>query len=118
AAVRGGPLKTKCNTRGRWRWLGALALLGMRGAGATSAAAAAGAAPTLLGAQYTYILQHQDGLRSPYAGPLSLRADGDTQPTHTVGVYGGWAPVSWVQAYLDVEKFMGAGGGKATRRRG
>jgi carbohydrate-selective porin OprB len=31
-----------------------------------------------------------------------------------VGVYGGWAPVSWAQAYLDVEKFMGAGVSNAT----
>ena len=107
-------MKTKCNTLGRWRWLGALPLLGMRCADATSGPAAASAAPMLLGAQYTYILQHQDGLRSPYAGPLSLRPDGDTQPTHTLGLYGGWAPVSWAQAYLDVEKFMGAGVSNAT----
>lgn len=98
-------MKIKCNTLGRWRWLGTLALLGMP---------CAGAAPMLLGAQYTYILQHQDGLRSPYAGPLSLSAGGDTQPTNTLGLYGGWAPVSWAQAYLDVEKFMGAGVSDAT----
>ena len=98
----------------RWRRLGALALLGMRCADATSAPAAGGDAPMLLGAQYTYILQHQDGLRSPYAGPLSLNPDGDTQPTHTLGVYVGWAPVSWAQAYLDVEKFMGSGVSNAT----
>jgi high affinity Mn2+ porin len=98
----------------RWRRLGALALLGMRCAGATSGPAAAGDAPMLLGAQYTYILQHQDGLRSPYAGPLSLDPDGDTQPTHTLGVYVGWAPVSWAQAYLDIEKFMGSGVSNAT----
>jgi high affinity Mn2+ porin len=95
------------NIPSRWRRLGALALLGMRCADASDA-------PMLLGAQYTYILQHQDGLRSPYAGPLSLKPDGDTQPTHTLGVYGGWAPVSWAQAYLDVEKFMGSGVSNAT----
>jgi hypothetical protein len=110
------------HTLSRWRWLGALALLGVRyvhagapgAADATSGPAAASAAPMLLGAQYTYILQHQDGLRSPYAGPLSLNPGGDTQPTHTVGVYAGWAPVSWAQAYLDAEKFMGSGVSNAT----
>src|SRR6202047_2935045 len=102
------------NILSRWRRLGALALLGMRCADATFGPAAAGDAPMLLGAQYTYILQHQDGLRSPYAGPLSLNPDGDTQPTNTLGLYGGWAPVSWAQAYLDVEKFMGAGVSNAT----
>ena len=70
--------------------------------------------PMLLGAQYTYVLQHQTALDSPYAGPLSLRADGDTQPTHTIGFYGGWAPRAWVQLYLDTEKFMGAGVSNAT----
>src|SRR4030088_2989068 len=110
------------NTPGRWRRLATLALLGMRYAHAgspgaddpTSGAAVASRASLLLGAQYTYILQHQDGLRSPYAGPLSLFRDGDTQPTHTVGLYGGWAPLTWAQAYLDVEKFMGAGVSNAT----
>ena len=102
------------NILGRWRRLGALALLGTRCADATSGPAADSDAPMLLGAQYTYILQHQDGLRSPYAGPLSLNPDGDTQPTHTLGVYGGWAPVSWAQAYLDAEKFMGSGVSNAT----
>jgi high affinity Mn2+ porin len=65
--------------------------------------------PMLLGAQYTYVLQHQSALRSPYGGPLSLRPQGDTQPTHTIGFYGGWAPAGWAQLYLDTEKFMGAG---------
>lgn len=65
--------------------------------------------PMLLGAQYTYVLQHQTSLRSPYAGPDSLLPAGDTQPTHTIGFYGGWAPASWAQFYLDTEKFMGAG---------
>jgi high affinity Mn2+ porin len=110
------------NILSHWRLLAALTLLGMRYAhagspgadDATSGPAAASAAPLLLGAQYTYILQHQDGLRSPYAGPLSLNPDGDTQPTHTVGLYAGWAPVTWAQAYLDVEKFMGAGVSNAT----
>jgi hypothetical protein len=70
--------------------------------------------PKLLSAQYTYVRQHQTALDSPYSGPLSLHADGDTQPTQTIGFYGGWAPLSWGQLYLDTEKFMGAGVSGAT----
>ena len=70
--------------------------------------------PALLGAQYTYVLQHQTGLDSPYAGRLSLLAQGDTQPTNTIGFYGGWAVASWAQLYFDTEKFMGAGVSGAT----
>jgi hypothetical protein len=68
----------------------------------------------LLAAQYTFIDQYQTPLRSPYAGPLSLHADGDEQATNTIGFYTGWAPVSWSQAYLDIEKFDGAGVSNAT----
>ena len=32
--------------------------------------------PQLLGAQYTYVLQHQDALHAPYSGRLSLHPDG------------------------------------------
>lgn len=71
--------------------------------------APAGSWPMLLGAQYTYVLQHQSALRSPYQGPLSLYPQGDTQPTNTIGFYGGWAAAPWAQIYLDGEKFMGAG---------
>ena len=70
--------------------------------------------PMLLGAQYTFILQHQSALRAPYSGPLSLEPGGDTQPTNTIGLYGGWAPAAWAQLYLDIEKFMGAGVSQAT----
>ena len=70
--------------------------------------------PQLLGAQYTYVLQHQDALDAPYSGRLSLQPDGDTQPTHTLGGYLGWAPVGWGQLYFDTEKFMGAGVSGAT----
>jgi len=74
--------------------------------------------PMLLGAQYTYVLQHQSALRSPYAGPLSLRPQGDTQPTNTIGLYGGWAVARWAQLYLDTEKFMGAGVSGSTGQAG
>jgi hypothetical protein len=65
--------------------------------------------PTLVGAQYTFIRQRQSRLTSPYQGPLSLDPNGDTQQTHTIGLYLGWALTSWAQVYLDTEKFMGAG---------
>src|ERR1700730_9876684 len=65
--------------------------------------------PTLVGAQYTFIRQHQSRLDSPYEGRLSLDPNGDTEQTHTIGMYFGWAMTSWAQVYLDVEKFMGAG---------
>jgi high affinity Mn2+ porin len=65
--------------------------------------------PTLTGAQYTFVRQHQSSLTSPYRGPLSLDPNGDTEQTHTIGLYFGWAMTSWAQVYLDVEKFMGAG---------
>lgn len=70
--------------------------------------------PMLVGAQYTFILQHQSSLRAPYSGPLSLKPDGDTQPTNTLGLYGGWSPVVWGQLYLDLEKFNGAGVSNST----
>jgi hypothetical protein len=70
--------------------------------------------PMLLGAQYTYVLQHQDALDALYSGPLSVGPGADTQPTHTLGAYLGWAPYSWGQVYFDTEKFMGAGVSGAT----
>jgi len=70
--------------------------------------------PALLGAQYTYVLQHQTALDSPYAGRLSLLPSGDTEATHTIGFYGGWGVASWAQLYLDTEKFMGEGVSGAT----
>ena len=35
--------------------------------------------PQWLGAQYTFVDQHQSSLHSPYSGPLSLRARGDSE---------------------------------------
>src|ERR1017187_10744335 len=61
--------------------------------------------PRLLGEQYTFVLQNQSTLHSPYAGPLSLDPKGDTQPTHTIGFYLGWALTDWAQLYVDTEKF-------------
>jgi high affinity Mn2+ porin len=70
--------------------------------------------PQVVGAQYTFILQNQSSLLSPYASLLSLDPNGDTQPTNTLGIYLGWAPLNWLQAYVDVEKFMGSGVSNAT----
>ncbi|MBS0578628.1 MAG: carbohydrate porin [Proteobacteria bacterium] len=65
--------------------------------------------PALVGAQYTFVDQQQSELTSPYQGKLSLLPQGDHQDSHTIGFYGGWAPLTWLQLYLDTEKFMGAG---------
>ena len=70
--------------------------------------------PQLLGAQYTFIEQWQSDLTSPYQGHLSLHPEGDQQPSHTIGFYSGWAPLTWGQLYFDLEKFMGAGVSGAT----
>lgn len=70
--------------------------------------------PQLVGAEYTYVRQHQSALHSPYAGALSLDPDGDTEPSHTIGAYVGWAPLERLQLYFDTEKFMGAGVSGAT----
>ncbi|HJP99811.1 MAG TPA: carbohydrate porin, partial [Rhodanobacteraceae bacterium] len=65
--------------------------------------------PQLLSAQYTFIDQHQDALRSPYSGPLSLKANGDTERSHTFGVYFGVQLPAHFQYYFDVEMFKGEG---------
>ena len=51
--------------------------------------------PMLVGAQYTFVDQKQSALTSPYEGKLSLLPQGDHQDSHTIGFYGGWAPLSW-----------------------
>ena len=89
--------------------LGAAPAAAQEPAAGNAAPSPASEYPMLLGAQYTFIEQKQTPLDSPYAGRLSLDPDGDRQGTHTIGFYGGWAPLSWAQLYLDTEKFMGAG---------
>lgn len=64
-------------------------------------------APQWLGAQYTFIDQHQSSLHSPYSGPESLRAQGDTERSHTFGAYFGVALPAHLQFYFDVEMFKG-----------
>ena len=70
--------------------------------------------PQLLGAQYTFIDQHQDTLRSPYSGPLSLKAGGDAEQSHTFGAYFGVQLSAHFQFYFDVEMFKGEGVSGAT----
>jgi len=68
--------------------------------------------PGLLGAQFTVIGQTLQPFASPYRGSNSLDPAGQTQATHTYGVYGGIVIAAWLQAYLDGE--MALGGGVAT----
>lgn len=84
------------------RWVGMIVLCGL----STTRAEQIGALPQesplfipqLLGAQYTGIDQHQFSLRSPYAGTLSLDPRGDTQRSHTFGVYlGVKLPALWLE---------------------
>jgi high affinity Mn2+ porin len=69
--------------------------------------------PHLLGAQFTVIAQHLTPFRSPYSGPNSLSSAGDTQATHTYGLYFGSHIAARVRAYLDLELALGAGVGNA-----
>lgn len=68
----------------------------------------------LLDAQYTLVDQHQDALRSPYAGPLSLDPCGDTEQSHTFGAYFGVPLGAHLQFYFDMEMFKGEGVSGAT----
>ena len=70
--------------------------------------------PQLLGAQYTFVDQHQYALHSPYAGELSLLPGGDTEQSHTFGAYFGIQLPAHLQFYLDAEMFKGEGLSNAT----
>jgi high affinity Mn2+ porin len=70
--------------------------------------------PQLTSAQYTGVDQHQYPLRSPYAGPLSLHPQGDTEQSHTFGAYLGVQLPAHFQIYADIEKFDGEGVSGAT----
>lgn len=66
----------------------------------------------LLGAQVTVIAQHLAPFHSPYAGPNSLIATGDSRVSHTYGVYLGAALDPRWQFYVDAEMARGAGVGR------
>jgi high affinity Mn2+ porin len=70
--------------------------------------------PQWLGAQYTFVDQHQSAVHSPYAGALSLHARNDTARSHTFGAYFGVALPAHLQFYFDVEMFRGEGVSGAT----
>ena len=80
----------------------------------TPAAAAPDFIPQFLGAQYTFIDQHQFPVRSPYVGPLTLSPGADTERTHTFGGYFGVQLPHALQFYFDLEKFDGEGVSGAT----
>jgi high affinity Mn2+ porin len=63
----------------------------------------------LLGAQVTVIGQRLVPFSALYSGPKSLDTTGDTQATHTYGVYLGARLIAHLQAYLDIEMARGAG---------
>lgn len=70
--------------------------------------------PQWLGAQYTFIDQHQSSLQAAYSGPMSLRARGDTERSHSFGAYFGVALPAHLQFYFDVEMFKGEAVSSAT----
>jgi high affinity Mn2+ porin len=63
--------------------------------------------PQLLDAQYTLISQYQYPPTSPYAGSLSLRAQGDEERSHSFGAYFGVPLARNLQFYFDMEMFKG-----------
>ncbi|MDE1894660.1 MAG: carbohydrate porin, partial [Xanthomonadaceae bacterium] len=70
--------------------------------------------PRLLDAQATIVGQELADLRSPYAGPLSLPANGDRAVSRTFGIYLGMRLPAHLAFYLDTELFTGGGVNKGT----
>lgn len=68
----------------------------------------------MLGTQLNVIVQHLAPFPSPYSGPNSLTATGDTKASHAYGVYLGGRLAAGIQAYLDIEMIRGSGIGHAT----
>ena len=79
----------------------------------TALRSATAQAPQLLGAQFTVIVQRLLPFASPYSGPNSLTGSGDTEGTHTYGVYFGSRVTQRLHAYVDLEMARGAGVGHA-----
>lgn len=65
--------------------------------------------PYLLGTQINVIGQDLRPMRSPYEGPNSLEARGDSKISHAYGVYAGVDAGYGIQGYLDVEMVRGKG---------
>jgi high affinity Mn2+ porin len=70
--------------------------------------------PYLLGTQINVIAQDLRPLRSPYEGPNSLAARGDSKISDAYGIYSGVDAGHGLQAYLDVEMIRGGGISKVT----
>lgn len=68
----------------------------------------------MLGTQLNVIAQHLAPFPSPYSGPNSLEATGDTKVSHAYGVYLGGRLPAGIQAYLDIEMIRGSGVSHAT----
>jgi high affinity Mn2+ porin len=71
-------------------------------------------APRIVGAQFTLVLQNLRPFPAAYGGANSLGNLGDTQATHTYGLYLGARLARWLQAYADGEMALGAGVSHAT----
>lgn len=69
--------------------------------------------PRLLGAQFTLIAQDLVPFAASYSGPNSLIRNGDTQASHTYGVYFGVRTIARLHLYVDVEMARGAAIGHA-----
>lgn len=65
--------------------------------------------PRFLSAQITVIWQRLFPLHSPYEGENSFPGRGDSQVSHTYGLYLGSQVTTHLQAYLDVEMARGTG---------
>ncbi len=70
--------------------------------------------PMLLAAQYNGTRQRLQPFTARYSGPLSLTPDGDTATSQVFGAYFGMKMTPALQAYLDIEQFIGTGVGNAT----
>jgi hypothetical protein len=64
--------------------------------------------PRLLGGQFTLIAQDLAPFSAPYSGPNSLVRSGDTEASHTYGLYLGLRTIQRLQLYVDVEMARGA----------
>ena len=71
--------------------------------------------PRLLGAQFTLIAQDLAPFSAPYSGPNSLVRSGDTEASHTYGVYLGVRAVARLQLYVDVEMVVAVHNSKSGR---
>ena len=84
-------------------------LAAVPGAARAQAPACRSHVPALLGAQATFIGQHLLPFHSRYAGPMSLRSDGDQQLSQSFGLYAGGCLGRGFDLYVDAEMIRGSG---------